>query len=275
MKDFIKETEPLKLSIYSYERSDVILTIFFSILDVCFIFYFILGLKTTNKKVIDLKNKIFKLLVIDFIMRLLYTKKYSSWSIYKEFFFTFMNTVQFYLIIAFIVLALDNKKNEVNDSFSLIGYYIFFLLTFNFGYIYFFYSIVKKIIILMQSLYFLNLIYKWYNYFCKTIIEIVKNFKGKTEKKDKLNLFILGSPQSCLFLFSFYFILKLISVFFKDPIKLIYINIILNIIKETSKYFLFFVCQVIVYQTNKIKLEDDEEKKKFSQSEENNSLTNK
>lgn len=279
MNDYIIEEDPLKLSMDSYEQSDVILTAFFAILDSCFIFYLVCYLKSANKKIIRLKNILFKLFFIDIIIRLLYTKKYSSWTFYKELFFTFMSTFQFYLIMSFINLALKNKKKENNDSFALWYCNVFFFLTFSYESIFFFNStnefkvILKKIILLMKSFGGLYCIYKFYERFCNNITEIANKLKGKKEKNEKLNLFILGSPQSCLFLFTFYYILKLIIVFIKNPITLIYINIIINIVKEASIIFLFIICQVILYQLYKIKVEDDQSKKKFSQTEENSKLT--
>ena len=73
-----EEEYKLKLSIYSYEKSDVIISIFFGILDLVFIILFSIYLKPQNKKVNHLKQKLLQLFLIDFISRLLYTKKYTS-----------------------------------------------------------------------------------------------------------------------------------------------------------------------------------------------------
>ena len=121
---------------------------------------------------------------------------------------------------------------------------------------------------LLQSFYLLYFIYKGYEHYKEKIVKIVNNLKGKDEKNDKLNQFILGSPQSCFFLFSFYYIIKIILVFINNPIFLIYANILLNIVKEASKYFVFFICIVILYQLNKMKFED-EKKSSNTQFEEN------
>ena len=101
MGDNIDEYE-LQLSINIYENSDIIISIILGIIDLACIMLFSLHLKTKNKSVNNLKQKLLKLFILDFISRLLYTKKYSSWTIYKELIFSFINCVQFYLIISFL-----------------------------------------------------------------------------------------------------------------------------------------------------------------------------
>ena len=109
----------------------------------------------------------------------------------------------------------------------------------------------------MKSTGCLYWIYKLYERFCKKHRKS-KNLKREKEKHNKLNLFILGPPQCCLFLLK----IRL----------LLYINIVLNIIKQASIFFLFIICQEILYQLNKIKFEDDENKKKLSRSEKDSKL---
>ena len=109
MEDYLKEDDPMKQSIDSYEKSELILSLFFGILDLCCI-CFVCCLNSINNKVIQLKINSFKLLGIDFTMRLFYTIKYSSWNIYKEIVYTLMGAVQFYLIINFIIIIRNNKK---------------------------------------------------------------------------------------------------------------------------------------------------------------------
>ena len=78
------------------------------------------------------------------------------------------------------------------------------------------------------------------------------------KKNNVIYLIIIGSPQSIFILFSFYYILKIITIFINNSVLLIYANIILNIFKETSKYFIFFVCQAIIWYLNQIKFKNEE-----------------
>ena len=115
MEEYMNENDPIKISIDRYEKSDVILSLFFAFIDIFSIFFFILKIKSLNKKVVNLKKKLLKLFIIDFIARLFYTRKYSSWTFLKELFMTFMNTVQFYLIVSFILLN-KSSSGEEHDS---------------------------------------------------------------------------------------------------------------------------------------------------------------
>ena len=266
MEDYSKEDESMNQSIDSYEKSELILSLFFGILDLSCI-YFICYLNSINKKVIKLKINLFKLLGIDFAMRLFYTRKYSSWTIYKEI-----------LYITFIILVSNNKKNNISENLIFFECCIFFLVTFSYEYISLLHStnsfkFILNIIPLIQSLCVLFSIYKSSGKIIDVIGLIAYNLKRKFEKYDNLNKIISGSPQSSIFLFSLYYILKIILFFIKNQIYRIYANVILMIIKETCKNFVFFISLIIVYQLNKLII-DDEEKKLNSESEEKIQLKN-
>ena len=265
MEEYFEEDDPIKISINCYEKSDVILSIFFAFIDLVSILFFVLKIISENEKVMKLKAKLFKLFVIDFILRLLYTRKYTSWTLTKEIFMTFMSSVQFYLVLSFILISM-NSKEESNKTKIYSTCSLFFFLTFSYEYMLVLSSnsniiiLLNKLILLLQSIYTLHCIYKLSEFFKDKVVDIVNILKGNNNKLEKLNLFILGSPQSCYFLFYFYYILKIIFIFIKNPIFVIYANILLNIVKEASKYFSFFICIAIIYQMNKIKLEDEQKK---------------
>ena len=264
MEEYLEENDPIKKSIDCYEKSDVILSIFFAFIDLVSILFFVLKIISENEKVIKLKSKLFKLFIIDFILRLLYTRKYTSWTLSKEIFMTFMSTVQFYLVLSFILIAMYSEE----ESNLIKNCPIFFLITFSYEYIFDLSSknnltiLLNKIILLLQSIFTLYCIYEISETLKDKVVNIVNILKSKDDKLDKLNLFILGSPQSCYFLFYFYYILKMIFIFIKNPIFVIYANILLNIVKEASKLFSFFICIAILYQLNKMKMKIDEEQKK-------------
>ena len=264
MEKYLEENDPIKISIDCYEKSDVILSIFFAFIDLVSILFFVLKIISQNEKVIKLKAKLFKLFIIDFILRLLYTRKYTSWTLSKEIFMTFMSTVQFYLVLSFILIAMNSEE----ESNLIKNCPIFFLVTFSYEYIFDLSSksnltiLLNKIILLLQSIFTLYCIYEISETLKDKVVNIVNILKDKDDKLDKLNLFILGSPQSCYFLFYFYYILKMIFIFIKNPIFVIYANILLNIVKEASKLFSFFICIAILYQLNKMKIKIEEEQKK-------------
>ena len=260
--DHIDENE-LQLSINSYEKSDIIISIILGFIDLFIIILFSIYLKSENKKVIHLKQKLLKVFLIDFISRLLYTKKYSSWTIYKELLFSFMNSIQFYLIISFLSSAIVKSKRFSQMQIFFLST-IFFFITFSYERFSFsaptnfFKLMLNKFILVLQSFCILYCIYKTYEEFKKYIYDIANNIKCSEKELSKVYLFILGSPQSCLILFTIYYILKIFFIFINNPVYIIYSKIVLNILKEAVKYFAFSVCQGIIYQYYTYKLLEDE-----------------
>jgi hypothetical protein len=273
--DYKNEKYIDKESIYSYENSDIIISVFFAILDLISIVIFSINLIPENKDINTLKQKLIKLFSIDIIIRILYTRRYSTWTIYKELSLNIMTTIQFYLIISFFSLSLYNTK-ELKLKGSILKYCCcFFLITFSYEKIIDFFLIqnfysflINKIIILIQSFGILYCIYKLFKDLQKNMNIIRVKIVDEYRKKDKIYLLILGSPKSSFILFLFYYALKVIAAFIINPVFIIYISIGLNILKETSKYFIFFVCQAIIWHLNEIRFRNDENETNKSQSEE-------
>jgi hypothetical protein len=273
--DYKNEKYIDKESIYSYENSDIIISVFFAILDLISIVIFSINLIPENKDINTLKQKLIKLFSIDIIIRILYTRRYSTWSIYKELSLNIMTSIQFYLIISFFSLSLYNTK-ELKLKGSILKYCCcFFLITFSYEKIIDFFLIqnfysflIHKIIILIQSFGILYCIYKLFKDLQKNMNIIRVKIVDEYRKKDKIYLLILGSPKSSFILFLFYYALKVIAAFIINPVFIIYISIGLNILKETSKYFIFFVCQAIIWHLNEIRFRNDENETNKSQSEE-------
>lgn len=248
-----KEEYELQLSINNYENSEIITSIILGIIDLVCIILFSLYLKTKKKAVKKLKKKLLQVFLFDFISRLLYTNKYSSWIICKELIFSFVDCIQFYLIISFLssILEKSKKRNQIK-IFPLSV--LFFFITFSYEKFfflpskYFFQIRLDKLIVILQSTCILLCIYKSYENIKKYIYEITKSLKCKNQQLGRAYLFIEGSFQTCLFLFTIYYILKLSFIFINNPIFIIYSQIILNIQKEAVKYFVFCICLVIFYQ---------------------------
>lgn len=273
MEEFLNEEYVDKESILSYEKSDIIVTIFFAIIDLLVIIISSLNLKSKNKTMTILKSQLVKIFIIDIIMRVLYTKKYSTWNVYKEILLVIMNGSQFYIVISFLDTVADNPKSTTslkqsrnfNKRMKLL--FLFFFVNFSYGKLIFYlfalsknYIInINKSIILIQSFGVICLIYMFYKDFKHKVSEIVNNLINPKYKKRKLHLVILGSPLSLLLLYYVYETLKVISIFIKNHVFLLYANIALNILKDTCKYFVFFVCEAIIYVLNQIQIEKDKE----------------
>lgn len=275
MEEYLKEEYVDKESIMSYEKSDIIVTIFFAIIDILVIVVSSLNLKARDKNITILKHQLIKIFIIDIIMRMLYTKKYSTWSISKELLLTILNSCQFYLVISFLYEVAFNPKATTTYKKSIARYrrfrlcILFFMITFSYeklimliGFSKNVIIIFKKIIIFLQSIFIICCLNIFYKDFKKKIFEIINNIINEKSKIGNIGLIIMGSPQSILVLYLFYFFLKIIVVFIKTPLFHIYANILLNILKDTCKYFMFFLCEAIIYLLNQIKSEKEKESRK-------------
>ena len=278
MEYFLDENYLDRESISSYENSEIILTILFAILDLIVIIISLLTLKSKSRNIVKLKSKLMKLFVIDIIIRILYTRRYNQWNVYKEVLMTLLNTCQFYLIISFLDEILYNqatsKLTKDNDKYKRVKFcIIFFIFTFSYDKIifsdkitYYLYIKINKLIYLLQSFIILYYLYSLYNELKRKICEIVNNIISESQRKYIICRFVIGSPQSCLTLFMIYYILSILFLFIKRHVILIYANILLNIIKNTSKVFVFFICEAIIYLLNKIKVEKEIERAKQNKS---------
>ena len=259
MDDYLNEKYVDKESISSYENSDIIITLIFAMLDLIIIIISLLNLKSHNYNILKLKHKIIKLFIIDIIIRILYTRKYNKWTIYKEILLTVLNTSQFYLIISFFdEILYDSKVSKLkksNDKAKRVKLCIlFFIFTFSYekmtyppSVTYYFYIKINKLILLLECFVILYCIYKIYNELKIKIIEIGNNIINR-------------SPLSSLTLFMIYYILTLCFLFIKKPVFLIYANIVLNIIMNSAKLFTFFICEAIIYVLNEINVEKENER---------------
>ena len=76
---------------------------------------------------------------------------------------------------------------------------------------------------------------------------------------------MMGAPFSCLMIFIFYFLLKLLFLFFKDPLLILYGIVITDIIKDGAKYFVFVSCIVAICLLNNILSPDVNKKGDFEE----------
>ena len=280
MYDFLDEKYFDKQSIKSYENSNIIMTILFCIIDLIIIIVSSLNLKTRNKKISEIKSKVLKVFMFDIIIRIISTGKFKSKNLFIEVLLSVMNTSQFYLIISFLDQVLYNPKltkfQQSNVRSRQIKLCIlFFFITFSYeklplqGFSKYMNFPVHRLILFLQSSCVLFCIYKLYGDLKKKITDIANNIKVETTDNHqkyliRSYLFIIGSPLSCLVLFIFYYIVKIIFLFILKPVFALYASILVNILGNTSKYFTFLVCQIIIYVLNKISNEKEKRKQKQS-----------
>ena len=247
----------------SYESAETILTLFFALFDVFIIIFSLFNLSSKKKKIYLLKYKLFGLFILDIILRILYAKKYHKLnSIYNEVIFSFLKTYQFFLILSFFEQIFNdtslNKKGKFYRNLSCKQICIIFTLV-SFSYEKF--SNSKKEICLIQSLIIIYCIFVLYTRLRNKIIKIVKNLAiQKTNQSQKTYLCLLGAPFISFIFFLTYYILKILFLNLENQNYIIYANIVLKIIIDSSKYFLFGILELLLYiiGNNKIQKEQND-----------------
>jgi hypothetical protein len=236
--------------IETYESAETILTLLFAFIDVVIIICSLFNLNSKNKKIYLLKYKLFGLFLVDIFLRIMYANKYHKLkSVYNEIIFTFLKTYQFFLILSFFEQIFNdtrlNKKGKFYKKLSCKQLCITFsLVTFSYEK----FSNSQKEICLIQSLIIIYCIFVLYTRLRNKIIKIVDNLVSqKEDRRKKTYLCILGSPLiSFIFYFSYY-ILRILFLTLENPDHIIYANIILKIIIDSSKYFLFSILELLLY----------------------------
>ena len=245
--------------IENYESADIILTLIFALIDFIILLVSLFNLQSQNRKIFLLKNKLLSLFIIDIVLRVLYAKNNNKIkSLFKECFFSALSVIQFLLILSFLEQAYKDtkKKKKFYKALKKKHLCVIFLIV-TFPYEKFSYS--QKEICFIQCLIIIYCIFVLYSLLNKKLIKIVKQILNRVTVHDK-NIFlcILGSPLTCLILFISYYILRIIFLSVENPDFIIYSNIILKIIKECSKYFLFFILEILVYIVSENKIEKEQ-----------------
>jgi hypothetical protein len=247
--------------IETYENAETILTLLFAFIDLIIIIFSLFNLKSKNKKIYLLKYKLFGLFLVDIVLRILYAKKYHKInSVYNEIVFSFLKTFQFFLILSFLEQIFNdtrlNKKGKFYKKLSCKQLCITFSLVI-FSYEKF--SNSHKDICLIQSLIIIYCIFVLYTRLRNKIIKIVDNLASqKTNRRQNTYLFILGSPFICFIFYLTYYILKILFLTLENPDHIIYANIILKIIIDSSKYFLFSILELLLYVIDNKKMQKEQ-----------------
>ena len=249
----------------STENAIEIMLYFFVFFDIGIIVYSNFKFKSKNESVKTLIDILCSFLFIDIVMKFINLRKIkdSMSIVFYELFLSALSTAEFYLILSSLENIFHATKVTRNlKFFDLMNILplsiIFFFITFSYDRFFNFYKDSKKILVMLQYIAIIYCIYKLYEFIKNKIIEIVDNsVKKQILINRKLCLLILGSPLSTFILLETNYVIKIFFLFIKNKLLFIYEIIILKIVQEGSKYFIYLILVLLLYSLNEYNIKKE------------------
>ena len=247
------------------EKAIEIMLYFFVFFDIGIIVYSNFKFKSKNESVKTLIDILCSFLFIDIVLKFINLRKIkdSMSIVFYELFLSALSTAEFYLILSSLESIFHATKVTRNlKFFDLMNILplsiIFFFITFSYERLFYFYKDSTKILVMLQYIAIIYCIYKLYEFIKNKIIEIVDNsVKKQILINRKLCLLILGSPLSTFILLETNYIIKIFFLFIKNKLLFIYEIIILNIVQEGSKYFIYLILVLLLYSLNEYNIKKE------------------
>ena len=249
----------------STENAIEIMLYFFVFFDIGIIVYSNFKFKSKNESVKTLIDILCSFLFIDIVLKFINLRKIkdSMSIVFYELFLSSLSTAEFYLILSSLENIFHATKVIRNlKFFDLMNILplsiIFFFITFSYDRFFNFYKDSKKILVMLQYIAIIYCIYKLYEFIKNKIIEIVDNsVKKQILINRKLCLLILGSPLSTFILLETNYVIKIFFLFIKNKLLFIYEIIILKIVQEGSKYFIYLILVLLLYSLNEYNIKKE------------------
>jgi len=249
----------------STENAIEIMLYFFVFFDIGIIVYSNFKFKSKNESVKTLIDILCSFLFIDIVLKFINLRKIkdSMSIVFYELFLSALSTAEFYLILSSLENIFHATKVTRNlKFFDLMNILplsiIFFFITFSYDRFFNFYKDSKKILVMLQYIAIIYCIYKLYEFIKNKIIEIVDNsVKKQILINRKLCLLILGSPLSTFILLETNYVIKIFFLFIKNKLLFIYEIIILKIVQEGSKYFIYLILVLLLYSLNEYNIKKE------------------
>ena len=257
-------------AVNDYEKADIILSLFFSVLDFIVIMITRILFNSNHKEISDLCYQLVGIFFVDIIIRLYHIyliQKSNSNAFIKEMISCIFCTSLFYL-----TLSLFNKVDKmlkIKNKLNIMLYCIFYVLCFfSYDKIITFNPITfssynisfGSLILLTQSLLCIIFFYYILDMVSPSINSIVAKIAHGKSISRPLHKFILGAPLSILILFIFHYLIKIFLLFFDSPLILLYGTIATLIFKDGAKYFVLFSCEIILYAMNDLVIQENNKK---------------
>ena len=216
------------------KNADIILNNFFMIVDVFIMLFYLLYFKITINIIKRLKNLLFRILLIDIIIRLIYNLKYSIWDYLQNMGSSIVSTVQFFLILSFLEKLYSNvikiKRNSRELQKNIISF-IFLLIIFPFNKMFLvsyynftlYFISIDKLIIIIQSLSAILFSFKLYKIMTKKSEELIYIIKYDIQVKKMYNI-TRSFPIECLAFYIIYYFLIIAFTFIKNSNIIFYGN---------------------------------------------------
>jgi hypothetical protein len=245
----------------NHNEAIVFISLFFAFLDSLFYILIIVNFGYEYKGFNYPKEKLSLLIIIDAVQRIIrtFTDDYSKgW--FKEFFFTFLTTGQFYIIFDCLGKIISKKTENLEIQNKDFLSWIFFFYVFDFKGLFEYYKIIttlQYILIIFSIILFSKHIIEKLNKFV-SIFDGKLNFQGR---------FVNTFPQFIALYFIINYSGQLVSLLVNNLLYTNYIEMICQIFKEGGKYLVFLLLIMIFNYSNKYLNDDDTEHKETPKSE--------
>lgn len=249
-------------TINDFQKADVLLNIFFAVVDFLIIVISVLVFSADHKHMLQLCYQLIGIFFVDIIIRLYHIymlKKEDSNIFLKEIITCLFSTDLFFLLLSLFTETL--KALKINEEYN-IAYQcsLYILLSFSYENIISYTPITfdryvlsfSSFILFAQSSFSIVFTYYVYDTLKQGLGYIVSTLYKEQKVVRPIHRFMIGAPFICLMIFIFYFLLKLMFLFFKDPLLILYGSMITDIIKDGAKYFVFVSCIVAICLLNNI-----------------------
>lgn len=211
--------------------------------------------RTKHKKLDFIKYRLMILCIIDAFLRVINFKYYfEEKELYKEVMFSFLKTLQFYLlfiIIEYMVNDIDSINNHKTTNYQILFCFVFLII--NLPYEKFsLFSSFKIFICLLQNIFSFFYSLALYNYMSKKVIRPISRLIEENQIKADSYLRLIAVQLPILLIYIILFAINICFAFLGDSIIVSYIKLIKIVIVESSKFLIFLYLYSLIYISDKI-----------------------
>ena len=237
-----------------FEKAEILLSLIFSICNILIIIASLFLLNSKNENNNKLKYKLFILIITDLISLIFYTYFYNDSNLFlREIFFSACTSIEFYFFLSFIYQIFFNttvSKSPKEVELIKLNHLCFVFPFLIFSY-YKFTSLYSQIINILQSIITVISLILLCNYIKKAIEIMTGNLISKDTKNHKIYNYLNILDTICLIVLSCYNLTNFIYISIENELYQLYLEIILNAINHSLKYFIYILFAIIIFTLNK------------------------